>query len=1074
MPCRTLQYTITQRSKDNDTLLIDGRNGSRAAEYLEEVKNPISISHKLMLQGINGTPTINFFGSAVIMKVDGRVNRGASLTVKELTFKMNKTRSTLFLLTDASFSSYKCTFLGRTTAIDFRWGSPSDLIIQKSAFIGVEYGVKTQHSCADGKMEVSDSTFDGIRGTSKTGFQLTSICLPYPFPKANINMRIERTYMTGFATAMGLSVSCITLLQITVYKCNFSKQTSGAILIGIGRRYRTYTKVSINDSTFRANQAESGGAIMVASSFVNPENVKVNITNCTFEGNKANTLGGAVAVTGGLNMHARDSLFVVNDCRYKTGSPFSYGRGSGGAVGIDPMGKNINARIENSTFKNNGAASFGGAIYAKASSKDSSLLISNTKLENLKKKVKPAIEGDLIYSAIYANIEGVTSQIHPIQGSNGIRLTGRRGSRIDRLSEFTVTPGYTLQLAAVPAQIFTSVLKMRSGPNMSEGQPIKRMSDTASEQVGGNWDNLSSKEKSASITTAILYHEYSLNFFSCPYNHYSLGESVFKELAILNSNCKRCPDGGTCPAGKLQAKENFWGYLENHGKLVRFTRVAEGYGCRGDECVRYNSCGKDRIGRLCATCRTGFSENFLSTNCIPNNECNSKTFWIMAFIFMMIYTPLFLYKKELSLCIKHHLLWFRRRQNQVKSEAGATTANYVLYQHQPSINAGEQEPKDDHIQIRPLPPLTQEGGQAKNDVVISGLKICFYFYQIEPVLNVQVSEVEINVLNQVRDITRNAFNFLFTSNSSSTCFSINATPVDKILLRVGFIGLILAVFVFLYAISIFIEKILSSRGNGPKFSDRVLAILFEVFLQCYAILVSATFKLIKCVKVDGKWVLYIQGTVQCLVYWQYLFIVVAVFWVIPFCITVFLLPHLLMKKQIRRGGLFIACVLPLLYLIILTARHTVKRLNRKVHGQNEKYKVIENDGRSNKKVKTENSETHKDIEGAIENQDKEDQDRDHALNLIFATMTNPFIRGNKGKDYIWWDGMLMLRRLVVIAIASLIEDPYIRLYLLLLLQILFLLHHVHAKPFSSGAMNAVETVSLIVEKLQSRRQQITR
>ena len=54
----------------------------------------------------------------------------------------------------------------------------------------------------------------------------------------------------------------------------------------------------------------------------------------------------------------------------------------------------------------------------------------------------------------------------------------------------------------------------------------------------------------------------------------------------------------------------------------------------------------------------------------------------------------------------------------------------------------------------------------------------------------------------------------------------------------------------------------------------------------------------------------------------------------------------------------------------------------------------------------------------------------------------------------------MLRRLIIIAVASLVEDPYTRLYLLLLVQILFLLHHMHAKPFNSGALNAIEAISL--------------
>ena len=1080
LPCRTLQYTLNYRSTNNDSILIDGRNVNGTAEYLEEIPYPIFIACKLTLQGHHGTPIIKFSGTNTMMKIKAMNGIDAGITIKGISFRMNSSHSTIFSLSDASFFCSECTFQGEMTAIDFKWGIPVALTIRRSLFKGVIYGVKAQHSCAHGKLEISNSSFIGKRGVSYTGFQLTSGCFHYPYPDSNINLLIGMTNITDFSIGIGISASHITAFEVTIDKCNFRKHRRGAVLVAVGRQDNTHTKIKVNASSFLNNEADSGGALQIESCFNHPTNVEVNITKCRFERNRAKTIGGGVAVRGGMKFFAEYCHFAMNDCRDDVEMHYNYGQGSGGALGIDPMGNEINVIIQRCIFTNNEAYSFGGAIYAKGSSTKSHLLISNTMLKSVKNSKNPAIEGDIIYSAIDTKIVQVKSRIQPMYGSNAIHLTGQYGSKIDELSEFIVTVGYLFHLAAVPVQVFMSnrmLFDEKSGSAFGfQGAPSDKLppdaQTNAKKRKQGKPISSSSDPKNKH-KIATMYREFSLNVFSCPYNHYNLYESIFNNLTLTNSNCHKCPEGGICPYGKLKAKENFWGYLANHDQTVKFVRLIDNYGCKGNGCAAYNSCATDRTGQLCATCRPGFSENFLSTSCIPNSKCNTKMFWVTACVLVVVYISFFLYKKELLRYIKHHLLWFWQQNRDEK--VVALTANYILFQHQEKTNANAQDQKEAYEIIQP------DIQQPQNEATLSSfIKICFYFYQVESVLNMQVSDTELGIIKHLRHLMRNIFIFKFAANGSSSCFKSDATPVEKILLRLGLIGVILAVFVSLYTASLLIERLLLRRSNGKKFSNRILPTLFEVLLQGYAILVFATFKLIKCVDVNGKSYLYVQGTVQCYAYWQYLFIIVATAWVLPFCIIVFILPHCITKGRIRRSGLFVACVLPLsyiIYIIVGMVTSIVHRTNgRKSEQTNQDNKTMENRNNvgenSGECTRDNNGDYNGDYNGdnngeynEVNGNDKEKQENnslhsDKALNSILAYMTDSFKKGSTEAQYLWWDGMLMLRKLTIISIASLIEHPYVKLYLLLLVQILFLMHHVHAKPFNSKAMNAIETVSL--------------
>ena len=142
----------------------------------------------------------------------------------------------------------------------------------------------------------------------------------------------------------------------------------------------------------------------------------------------------------------------------------------------------------------------------------------------------------------------------------------------------------------------------------------------------------------------------------CPLNHYSLAASTSADQISNDVRCHRCPPGGICNLGIITAKENFWGYRKQFREIrpdcclryrevkvdvIRFVQLPLGYGCRGTKCVDYNSCEVNRMGRLCAQCHEGYSESMVSTKCIPNEECYSKTFWVLAVVLCVVYLIFF-------------------------------------------------------------------------------------------------------------------------------------------------------------------------------------------------------------------------------------------------------------------------------------------------------------------------------------------------------------------------------------------------------------------------------------------------
>ena len=64
------------------------------------------------------------------------------------------------------------------------------------------------------------------------------------------------------------------------------------------------------------------------------------------------------------------------------------------------------------------------------------------------------------------------------------------------------------------------------------------------------------------------------------------------------------------------------------------------------------------------------------------------------------------------------------------------------------------------------------------------------------------------------------------------------------------------------------------------------------------------------------------------------------------------------------------------------------------------------------------------------------------------------------RDLYWWEGLVLLRKVLMAGLAVFSVSPYLQSYIALVALTCFLVIHVHARPFTIPAMNALEALSL--------------
>ena len=1035
-------------SSSGDDILIHGYRHKKDIIYLEE---NIFIFQRLYFKGIYGRPTIYCNSCDTIFHIKHgrtvifeniRFSEGLEKDMKE----REKREITVFQVHSAIVKIFNCFFENIPYAINVQGEGINQLISYNNIFMRPAKAIQVQSVGYLQHLLIKDCQFIGelnISGDAVIVKQKNSKEVPQMGRKLLVEV-----YNSSFSRLKSAIYVDVSHISATTVKVNGLKlvgnrikslakyhggheleRSSGITLADYTLSVRKASKLIVQNSQFINNTSIYGGSLSLYCG----RRIPVIIENSTFSGNTAVMSGGAIQGTGKCEITLRFCSFISNRCN--SDEPGQYSNrlydpyGIGGALMLfayenspfDPFREHPESFISDCEFKYNAAQYSGGAIYTNTHIVN----IERTVIESSQQNRLHNVDSELIRCKYRCNLKNVSFIVGNARDSRTAALFGESNValRLDQSSMFICPKGSILMYN-----------QLRS-----------------LERRGVVVPDIKSTRKN--------FMMFAFYCFNCPPDHYNLNPSILINSTLNNQRCHKCPPGGACKAGIIRSKSSYWGFKKTNTDKTSFIQLPEGYGCKGSQCIGFDSCANGRTGTLCGTCGIGLTESMVSTACIQNEKCNLAAFWVLACVLFHTYLVFFIFKKEIISTLNLKCLRCQKDTNTPYSRLSLHQQEYQSIDRTSLTPRSEQRSDENDVTTANHPNLST-----------AVIKISFYFFQAESLLTAFGYKDDKNTkLNFARSLS-SLFTFNFVQNKVAwTCAIYNATPIDKILIRLGFVASIFLVLAVVYVILWLYNKWRSgdeepiTLKNGKcNLSKKIEVASFEIFLLNYSLFANIIFKLLRCVEINGEMFLHIQGNIKCYEEWQYLLMALGSVWAVPFCIFVFVLPWLLLNKRIKRRGLQIGCLFPLLLLI-----HECFMLTKVCQGTKSINSSTTDQGRQERNE--ERIERNEETQGRDEERQEEDEEKkggeskefdDAAVNEIFENRVGPFSASANQKLYFSWEGVYILRRLVLVMCASFIADPIYKLYAMLIAQVIFLLHHVHLRPYAAKSMNHLETVCL--------------
>ena len=472
----------------------------------------------------------------------------------------------------------------------------------------------------------------------------------------------------------------------------------------------------------------------------------------------------------------------------------------------------------------------------------------------------------------------------------------------------------------------------------------------------------------------------------CPPGFYTLQRGLTTGLKNkTETKCLKCPYGASCANGTIKAKENFWGLADTSSSppSLKFFHCPSEYCNRPSNSTHYghNSCHGKRDGVLCGKCTDGYSEALYSTSCRKNDKCNNNWFWLATGIYVVVFAVYIVFKPPIFSGLLKQSLWFKNKP--AKSDFRQTSL------------------KEDK----------------KHD---SGyLKIIFYFYQVAEVVMIKSPEKTFHLVPIIPPIIA-IFNFQVKSlDGSIGCPFPGLTAVTKELFKcMKFLGTLLSIGL------IYVLHRATSRSlhTAPPSIKLYLAVALETLLLGYERLADTSLKLMHCVPIDKDWRLFVDGTIQCWQWWQFLLTSFIMSFIIPLVLVLFWGSLRLSKDKVTAKEFLIACAFPLPCLLFWMFRVCRKK----------------------------------------DDQQMLNAEKVHNAEEIKQVLHGPF-RVGSSEDHgtLYWESILTGRRLILLVIHTFATDPTIRFVCLSCACVIILVHHLTVRPFCERKANICEGFSLL-------------
>ena len=472
----------------------------------------------------------------------------------------------------------------------------------------------------------------------------------------------------------------------------------------------------------------------------------------------------------------------------------------------------------------------------------------------------------------------------------------------------------------------------------------------------------------------------------CPTGFYSLQRGFISGLTVTKEDkCLKCPYGASCENGTIKAKENFWG-MEDFSSIppsFHFFHCPSEYCSRSSHSTHYghNSCHGRRDGVLCGKCFDGYSEALYSNSCRKNERCNDSWFWLATMIYVAAFAVYIVFKPPIFSELLKYSLWFK---------------------YKPGFSN-----------------LHQTSSEENKEHDSGYLKIIFYFYQVAELVMIRSPEKTFHLVPIIPPIMA-IFNFQVKSlNGSIGCPFPGLTAVTKELFKcMKFLGTLISIGL-IYVLHRATSKTLYTAPPSMKL---YLSVALETLLLGYERLADTSLKLMHCVPIDKDWRLFVDGTIQCWQWWQFLLIAFIMSFIIPLVLVLFWGSLRLNKDKVTAKEFLIACAFPLPCLLFWMFREYRKKDDQQMLNV-----------------------------GCVDDAKE-----------IKQVLHGPF-RAGSSEDHgtLYWESVLTGRRLILLVIHTFATDPTIRFVCLSCACVIILVHHLTMRPFRERKANICEGFSLL-------------
>ena len=178
----------------------------------------------------------------------------------------------------------------------------------------------------------------------------------------------------------------------------------------------------------------------------------------------------------------------------------------------------------------------------------------------------------------------------------------------------------------------------------------------------------------------------------------------------------------------------------------------------------------------------------------------------------------------------------------------------------------------------------------------------------------------------------------------------------------------------------------------------------------------------------AKYCIYIDGTIKCFSWWQYIVIAIICSCVALYPVAIYASSSLLYNNQLTKGKFLLSVLLPLPTVLYWTF---IKICLRKPNADR--------------------------VEDA-----PLDENTGEMLNVLEGPFRKYHGTSKSNNHKLPWEAILSARRLILIIMRTFISNVLLRLYLMQVSMILFAFHHIYVQPYSTKILNNIETVSLLM------------